>query len=169
MANENTLAVLEAAINKDPLALKEALNAALMEKVGGVIDAMRSGIFEAEDCDCDDDDDEDEDDKKSDEDDEDEDLDEETVVAVMESILEAAEEEGIELDEEELVELSKETLKSYVDKAHDSKVKAARIRDKGWKKEVIGAPETPEKKAAADKFNKRYAGIETAGRKIRQK
>lgn len=129
MYDKNTVAVLEAAIAKNPLALKEALDAALAVRISAAIEDLKASMFsEGKDEDCDDEDDEDED--EDDEDEDDEELDEAVIDFVLDSILEAAEEAGVDLSEEELVELSKDTLTKYVAAAKNDKYMAFTGRGK---------------------------------------
>ena len=174
MTSETTLAVLEAAINKDPLSLKEALNIALSERIAVVLDEARSSIFEAKDDE--DEDEEDEEDEEDDDEEDDEELDEELIVTAVESILEAAENEGIELSEEELAELSKKTLNSYLVKSHAARKKARSSEryhyGKAWQASFVNGDEDKHDAhvAKADKAhttaNKRAAGINIAAKKL---
>ena len=112
MSDKNTVAVLEAAIAKNPLALKEALDAALADRVSAAIESLKASMFSEgkdEDCDDEDDEDEDEDDEDEDEDDEDEDdeeLDEGFVDNVLDYVLEAADAAGLVLSEAALVDVA---------------------------------------------------------------
>ena len=66
MSDKNTVAVLEAAIAKNPLALKEALDAALADRVSAAIESLKASMFsEGKDEDCDDDDEDKGSDKKA--------------------------------------------------------------------------------------------------------
>lgn len=160
MSDKNTVAVLEAAIAKNPLALKEALDAALADRVSAAIESLKASMFsEGKDEDCDDDDEDKGSDKKAeksdeDDDDDDEELDEAVIDFVLDSILEAAEEAGVDLSEEELVELSKDTLKAYVKKA-----------DKPRKNSPHGSPED---RGAADSYYGRPRNPSGEGRKPHQ-
>ncbi|MFZ1301652.1 MAG: hypothetical protein WAQ27_03730 [Candidatus Microsaccharimonas sp.] len=120
MSDKNTVAVLEAAIAKNPLALKEALDAALADRVSAAIESLKASMFSEgkdEDCGCDDDEDkgsdkkaeksdDDEGDDSDDEDDSDEELDEGFVDNVLDYVLEAADAAGLVLSEAALVDVA---------------------------------------------------------------
>lgn len=124
MSDKNTVAVLEAAIAKNPLALKEALDAALADRVSAAIESLKASMFSEgkdEDCGCDDDEDkgsdkkaeksDDEGDDSDDEDDsgddeDDEELDEGFVDNVLDYVLEAADAAGLVLSESALVDVA---------------------------------------------------------------
>ena len=125
MSDKNTVAVLEAAIAKNPLALKEALDAALADRVSAAIESLKASMFaegKDEDCGCDDDEDkgsdkkaeksdDDEGDDSDDEDDsgddeDDEELDEGFVDNVLDYVLEAADAAGLVLSESALVDVA---------------------------------------------------------------
>lgn len=117
MSDKNTVAVLEAAIAKNPLALKEALDAALADRVSAAIESLKASMFSEgkdEDCGCDDDEDKgsdkkaekSDDDEGDDSDDEDEELDEGFVDNVLDYVLEAADAAGLVLSESALVDVA---------------------------------------------------------------
>jgi hypothetical protein len=108
MSDKNTVAVLEAAIAKNPLALKEALDAALADRVSAAIESLKASMFsEGKDEDYEDEDDEDdEDEDEDDEDEDDEELDEGFVDNVLDYVLEAADAAGLVLSEAALVDVA---------------------------------------------------------------
>jgi hypothetical protein len=144
--------IIQESVNRNPLGLKEALEAEMQARVRLALEAKMSEMH----------DDEDED---EDEDEDDEDMDEsfdlsDYTIEELEGFMESAE-------FDQLDEISKKTLTSYVKKADKAADKSFSSAIKKQSLAMKGVPGAAEKKAKHSRdFDKRATGLDRANARL---